>query len=182
MLLERGFELAGMTHVFCRRTHLTVPGPMDDEEVEEIVDEEKDFVANLNEKTREVNTGQETQSIEESWLGMIIDFRTPDEPFKREKYWVTWGSIAGNTSRTVPLTSSAFMDSHPLWMLYISRVEEEDDQYWTMSEAKLGINGPKFNLLCMGRLGVPKPTLIRLSPSTKLELLPKMELLGDSTG
>jgi hypothetical protein len=95
------FELADMTHVCCNRTSSLAVKPMDDAEVDELIEEEKEFVAILDKKMRGIFSNADNESIEESWLGLIFDLQTPENPLKREKYWRSWGSGAGNDNELV---------------------------------------------------------------------------------
>lgn len=63
----------------------------------EIIDEEKKFVILLEAKMKIQATSQDKSSIEEIWLSLISDFRTPDQPFKREQSGDCVISIRGAT-------------------------------------------------------------------------------------
>lgn len=111
---------------------------MDEAEVDEIVEEEREFVAILDEKMRDLSSGAENKVIEESWLRLIFDFQTPDEPFKRETFWISSGSGAGDDDyERVPLTSSTWI-SHSAMDLNKARADEENDRYWLLSEVTAG--------------------------------------------
>lgn len=134
----REFEKADMTHVCCNSQSSLTDEPMDEAEVDEIVEEEQEFVATLDEKMRDLSSREENKLIEESWLRWILDFRTPDEPFKREKYWVSSGSNPGDDHyERVPLTSSTLI-LHSTLSLNKARADEEKDRYWFLSEATAG--------------------------------------------
>jgi hypothetical protein len=128
------FEKADMTHVCCNRKFSRADEPMDNAEIDEIIEEEKEFVAILDEKMRDISSSADNRSIEESWLSLISDFRTSDKPFKPEKYWTSW---EWDGRQRVTLTSDTFV-SRGTRRLGITRADEEKDKYWTLSEARAG--------------------------------------------
>jgi ankyrin repeat protein len=132
------FELADMSHVCCNRESAFPHKPMDDAEVDEIIDEEKEFVALLEEKMNDPATSPDNISIEESWLSLIFDFRTPEKPFKREKYWTRSDPYSKWSFEKVPLTSDTLISLNTTSVLHTTRAEEEKDQYWTLIEASDG--------------------------------------------
>jgi ankyrin repeat protein len=142
----REFQLADMTHVCCNTADMTnvcsnalyYGTPMDDAEADEILDEEKEFVALLENKRGEAATSSDKNSIEKSWLSLISDFWIPNKPLKREKYMVRFNpqSMAGSGP------GRALTSNNPLWngkeTLDFILAEEEEDNYWILLE---GIDG-----------------------------------------
>jgi hypothetical protein len=138
----REFEQAEMTHVCCNRETSRADELMDDAEVDGIIEEEKEFVAILDEKMRDISSSADSKSIEEGWLSIIFDFRTPDKPFEREKYWIGAGD---DDYEQVPLTTSALISGSTM-SLGIARADEEKDRYWFLSEATAGHEMPQSSI------------------------------------
>ncbi|KAJ5391643.1 hypothetical protein N7509_007133 [Penicillium cosmopolitanum] len=132
------FEVADMSHVCCNREPSRPNEPLDDAEIDEIIDEEKEFVELLEKKMKDPATSPDKNSIEESWLTLLPHFRTPDKPFRREEYWRSCDPYSMYLSEQVPLTSDTLLSHGITRMLNITRAEEEKDQYWTLVEATDG--------------------------------------------
>jgi ankyrin repeat protein len=143
------FQLADMTHVCCNRKYSIADEPMDEAEVDEIIEEEKEFGAILDEKMRDISSSADNKSIEESWLSILFDFRIPDEPLKSKKYWMSWGSGVEYYyeifPEMVPLTSSTLI-SHDNMKPGIARADEETDKYWTLREVTDGHAMPQSSI------------------------------------
>lgn len=137
----REFQLADMTHVCCNRRFPRLDKVMDDADIDEIIDEEEDFVAILNRATSGKIFSTEIKSIAESWFALIKDFRTPDRPLKSKKYWNAWDPTKGTYSEHIP---GAYYLSGSLRFLPTDsyRIEEEEDRYWWMEEVTSGHSIP----------------------------------------
>ncbi|OOQ87598.1 hypothetical protein PEBR_15780 [Penicillium brasilianum] len=128
----REFESADMTHVCCRRrltAHgLTAHEPMDDAEVDEIVDEENEFVTNLEETMRNTSFNPDKEFLEEGWLGLIGEFRTLSISSKPRRFWVSWNPTTVNGEQVLfksdSLFNSSISDRANIW------IEEEEDRFW----------------------------------------------------
>ncbi|CAI7600358.1 unnamed protein product [Penicillium manginii] len=145
----REFELADMTHVCCNRGSFYPREPMDDAEVDEIIDEEKEFVALLEKKMRDPATTPDKISIEESWLSLISDFGILDEPFRRMTFWELCDPDSTMCSHDL---SSLKLKNKPGPVsskgLNITRVEEGEDKYWQLAETTEGHEMPSSSIYC----------------------------------
>ncbi|KAJ5113714.1 hypothetical protein N7456_002248 [Penicillium angulare] len=126
----REFDLAGMTHVCCRRKVISELGPLDDEDIDEILDEEREDILTLDKKMGGVEATQGTKSLEESWLNVLLKLPSGNEKTKQPGEWAyydtvysIWISDGGKTLRNRP---------HPCLPVDEERfllVDEEVDQY-----------------------------------------------------
>ncbi|KAJ5172264.1 hypothetical protein N7492_004857 [Penicillium capsulatum] len=83
------FEKAGMTHRCCQRGANT-PGSIAEDEVDEILDEERHFVSQLNDTMRHAKA-YEGSEVEESWLKLLSNFYKPQTECQHMKWtWATW--------------------------------------------------------------------------------------------
>lgn len=124
----REFESADMTHVCCRSGQ-TAHKPMDDAEVDEIIDEESEFVTNLERTMRNTSLNSNNESLEEGWLSLIGDFSIPQQTFKHEKFWQSWDPTTGSSAETT-LFSANLISPYNTTSLNKVRIEEEEDKYW----------------------------------------------------
>ncbi|KAJ5621979.1 hypothetical protein N7528_005211 [Penicillium herquei] len=135
------FEAAGMTHVCCR-CHQT---ETDDFSVNEILGREKELAKSLDKKMRDITFNDGNTSIQESWLGILANFRVPDKSPKREKYWRTWNPAIGHSNEMIPLGSRSLTGSET-WGLGAYKIVEEKDQFWELTEATSGHRIPQSEL------------------------------------
>lgn len=95
---------------------------------------------------REISSSADKKSIEESWLRLILDLRTPDKPFKHERYWISYGSGTGDDDYGRVLLTSSTLISGFTKSLGIARADEEKDRYWFLSEATDGHGIPQSSI------------------------------------
>lgn len=126
------FELADMTHVCCRGGSI-IRESMDDAEVDEIIDEENEFVAILEETMRTRSFNPDNESVEASWLSLIGDFWTRDRWFRREKYWRSWDPTTGRYAEQPPLTTY-LRGPYNTTSMDVIRIDEEEDRYWLLMD------------------------------------------------
>jgi hypothetical protein len=121
----REFEMADMTHVCCRREFARARKPMDDAEVDEIVDEENEFVKNLEDTMRNRSFNPDNESVEGTWLSLIGDFWTP---LKGPRLWASWDPTTGQLNGQAPLNPNLFIHSDTTAGMRFY-IEEEEDQF-----------------------------------------------------
>jgi hypothetical protein len=92
------FEKAGMTHLCCQR-RANSPGPVAEDEVDEILDEERYLVSQLNDTMQHISQINGDCEIEESWLKLLVNFYKPQNELQHMKWtWATWKG--GSSSRS----------------------------------------------------------------------------------
>ncbi|GAQ03699.1 hypothetical protein ALT_1020 [Aspergillus lentulus] len=128
------FERAGITHVCCQRTAFS-RGPMEEEEIDEILDEEKDFISELNDTMEQFVQSIDDGSIEENWLKTMVSFHAPETDNENNLWsWATWkgvsSSMSNNWSSPPPWHSSKMQDynNRPIRASTASAVNEP--RYW----------------------------------------------------
>jgi ankyrin repeat protein len=141
----REFNLADMTHVCGNIESTGAHEPMGDAEVDEIIDEEEEFVANLDKKMQETSS-HENESIEESWLRLIADFWTPDSPVRRQKFWTSWDPATISADEEFEMTSSTLMRSYGTRGQDLSDFEEVTDKFWTLEQFTIGDYVPQSSV------------------------------------
>ncbi|EAW17044.1 uncharacterized protein NFIA_004000 [Aspergillus fischeri NRRL 181] len=128
------FERAGMTHVCCQRKAFS-RGPMEDEEIDEILDEEKDFISELNDTMEQSVRGIDDGSIEETWLKIMVSFHAPETDNGNNLWsWATWkgvGSSKSNDQIRPPPWHSSKMKEYNIRPIRASAASAVDEpRYW----------------------------------------------------
>lgn len=98
LIRAREFDRAGMTHVCCRRNASSC-GPMEEEEIDEILDEEKVFVSELNDTMKQVVESLDNGAIEENWLKVMVGFHVLETEHENKIWsWATWKGVSSSQS------------------------------------------------------------------------------------
>ncbi|KAJ5734138.1 hypothetical protein N7493_002924 [Penicillium malachiteum] len=137
------FEAVGMTHVCCRGRQTETDELSD--QANKILEIEKKLAESFDEKMREITINQGNTSIQESWLGILANFRMPDKSLKREKYWRTWNPAIGHSNEMISLGTRS-LTRRSTSGLGVYKIVEEKDQYWELTEATAGHEIPQSAL------------------------------------
>lgn len=128
------FEKAGMTHLCCQR-RASMPGPIAEDEVDEILDEERHFTAQLNDTMRHIATDYKDIEVEESWLKLLPNFYKPQTDVQHMRWtWATWkggSSSRNNQLNPPPWHSTSTRGSDNMYLIRPdSNSRGSDPRFW----------------------------------------------------
>jgi hypothetical protein len=127
------FEKAGMTHLCCQR-RADAPGPIAEDEVDEILDEERHFVSQLNNTMQHISQIYEGFEVEESWLKLLATFYKPQTELQQMKWtWATWKG--GSSSRSNQLNP-------PPW--HLTGTQGPHNLHLIRPNTAFGVSEPRF--------------------------------------